>query len=502
MTCGVTRIPPALALRLTGKDSFTVAMAVIEEQSARIEVLGAEKRALQTEKGAQAAEIRTQAARIESLEAENRNLQAKLAELQAKAGRPAKTPKNSSVPPSRAAKPNGEVGAKPKPKQRVHPGAWRRLCDNPTRVEDVQAQACPHCQADVSGVAQVAAETYDHVEIPLAPAEVTRVVLRGGTCPCCQKTFKAPPPPDKQPGSPYGPNLRAAVLYLRHAHAVSYERLAALLETQFGAKLSEGALASILVAAAPAFAVQFGMIRRRLLEGSVICSDETGFRVGKQNNWIWVFQHGDCCCFVSAPTRGKVVVAEFLGGVRPLVWVSDRLTSQAGWADKHQACLAHLLRDAEYALDCGDTILAARVMSLLCRSMRVWRYRERLERRFGPGVLAAFFWRHFIELDELLATPVADNKAGEKLRRSLLRDREKLFVFLVERDVPPTNNSSEQALRWSAVFRKVTNCFRSLWGAKLHADVRSVIETARRRGIGALEAIRLTLQGLPLPIPA
>ncbi len=349
---------------------------------------------------------------------------------------------------------------------------------------------------------QAAAETYDHVEIPLAPAEVTRVVLRGGVCPCCSKMFKAAPPPDKAPGSPYGPNLRAAVLYLRHADAVSYERLAALLETQFGTKLSEGALASILAAAAPAFAVQFGTIRQRLLAGSVICSDETGFRVGKRNNWIWVFQHADCCCFVSAPTRGKVVVAEFLGGVRPLVWVSDRLKAQTGWAEKHQACLAHLLRDAQYALDCGDVVLAARVMSLLRRSIRIWRYRERLERRFGPGVLIAFFWRHFIELDALLAAPIVGNQAGEKLRRSLLRDQDKLFVFLAEQDVPPTNNSSEQALRWSAVFRKVTNCFRSLWGAKLHADVRSVIETARRRGIGALEAIRLTLQGLPLPIPA
>jgi transposase len=37
------------------------------------------------------------------------------------------------------------------------------------------------------------------------------------------------------------------------------------------------------------------------------------------------------------------------------------------------------------------------------------------------------------------------------------------------------------------------------WGAKLYANIRSVIETARRRAIGALEAIRLTLAGMPLP---
>jgi hypothetical protein len=40
----------------------------------------------------------------------------------------------------------------------------------------------------------------------------------------------------------------------------------------------------------------------------------------------------------------------------------------------------------------------------------------------------------------------------------------------------------------------------SEWAAKLYADIRSVIETARRRAVPALNAIRLTLDGQPLPI--
>ncbi|MGF1535449.1 MAG: transposase [Elainellaceae cyanobacterium] len=35
------------------------------------------------------------------------------------------------------------------------------------------------------------------------------------------------------------------------------------------------------------------------------------------------------------------------------------------------------------------------------------------------------------------------------------------MYFLEDETVPSTNNSSEQALRWSEVFRKVTNGFRS-----------------------------------------
>jgi transposase len=66
--------------------------------------------------------------------------------------------------------------------------------------------------------------------------------------------------------------------------------------------------------------------------------------------------------------------------------------------------------------------------------------------------------------------------------------------------VPPTNNGSERSLRPGVVFRKVTNCFRSEWGAHLHSSVRSVIETGRRRGICALDALLLTLANQPLNI--
>lgn len=45
-----------------------------------------------------------------------------------------------------------------------------------------------------------------------------------------------------------------------------------------------------------------------------------------------------------------------------------------------------------------------------------------------------------------------------------------------------------------ATYRKVTGGFRSDWGADLFAAVRSVIGTAKRRGVDAYHAIRETLQ--------
>jgi transposase len=440
--------------------------------------------------------IATLLARVEELVARVEALEAENAALRERLDLPPKTPANSSTPPSRGHKVGG--GAKVKAKGKAHGGAHRPLHPDPTARRDVLAEHCPHCLADVAGVAQAAVQAYDRIEIPEIAPDVTRVTLFGGVCPCCQRRFKASPPAGLEPGSPFGPNLRAFVLYLRFGQAIPFERLERLMSDLFGLPISEGALANMLRDSAPAFEVQTSRIRERLLSGTALQSDETSARVGKRTFWTWVFHHGDSACFVIRPSRGKKVVAEFLGDVRPDFWVSDRLGAQMGWAAKeHQVCLAHLKRDVQYAIDCGDAALAPGIIALIKRAIRIGRRRPNL----ADTTLATYHSRLQTRLDALLKI-VPPTKAGQKLLRIIKRFRQHLFVFVTNRAIPPTNNGSEQALRPCVVFRKVTNCFRSEWGAALYADVRSVIETARRRGIGILQAIRLTLDGSPLPAAA
>ncbi|WP_281493042.1 IS66 family transposase [Niveispirillum cyanobacteriorum] len=67
--------------------------------------------------------------------------------------------------------------------------------------------------------------------------------------------------------------------------------------------------------------------------------------------------------------------------------------------------------------------------------------------------------------------------------------------LLTDRRVPPTNNRSEQEIRPSVVFRKVTNGFRSQWGPAIHAGYRSVTGTARLYGTSAWNAIQALIGG-------
>ncbi len=82
------------------------------------------------------------------------------------------------------------------------------------------------------------------------------------------------------------------------------------------------------------------------------------------------------------------------------------------------------------------------------------------------------------------------------MRKRYLELRENLFLFLDDPTIPPTNNSSEQALRWSVIFRKITNGFRSDWGRDRFAAVRSIINTGHRHGLSAFEAILVALNPL------
>lgn len=428
--------------------------------------------------------------------AENVSLRARVADLEVRPGLPPKTPDNSSTPPSQGHKASGDTTAKAKGKP--HAGAHRPLHPNPTSKRDVTATHCRHCAADVSGVAQTALQSYDRIEIPEIKPDVTRVVLHGGICPCCAKRFKAAPPQGLEPGSPFGPNLRAFAIYLRASHAVSLERLARLMSDILGLDISEGALVNILADSRKVFCEQVERIRASLLCSSILQSDETSMRVGKKTWWAWVFHHGKQCCFVIRPSRGKDVVEEFLGEHRPEFWVSDRLAAQTGWATKeHQVCLAHLLRDVQYAIDAGDNRFAPLVAGLLREACAIGRRREQL----ADATLRSYAAKLDNRLNVLLRIAPRGNE-GEKLQRMIKKWRQHLFVFVTNRNLPPTNNGSEQAIRPCVTFRKVTNCFRSEWGARLYAHIRSVLETARRRAINPLTAIRLTLNAQMLPTEA
>ena len=68
-----------------------------------------------------------------------------------------------------------------------------------------------------------------------------------------------------------------------------------------------------------------------------------------------------------------------MAGHSPEIWVSDLYSSQkANPAQDWQVCLAHQLRDCQYAMDAGDDLFAPRMKRLFLNVIALHRRRERL----------------------------------------------------------------------------------------------------------------------------
>ena len=432
---------------------------------------------------------------VQSLTARVAQLEARIEELT----RPPKTPDNSSLPPAKGEKPNrpdkpkrqgprtGSVGRK---------GGGRALSAEPDAVVITRPARCAHCLAALGEADHKLVSRYDKIDLPKVRPVVTRVEQYAGHCPCCGATTLGAVPEGLEPGSPFSVNIVALAIYLRCLHAISYRRLSRLLGELFGLAISEGALDAAFRRAKPQFDADLAAILVRLRRARVIYSDETSVRIDGRTHWDWVLQNADVVIHVVRPGRDAGVVAEVLNGHRPVLWVSDLYGAQQGHAEAWQVCLAHQLRDCQYAIEAGDAIFAPRMKALLLRAVVL----ARRHRDLAESTRREYRRRLEHALDAVLAlTPITSD--GRRLRERYLKHREHLFTFLDHPEITADNNSSERELRPTATSRKVTGGFRSDWGADLFAGVRSVIGTATRRGIDACQAIRNTLQGRSLFAP-
>lgn len=423
----------------------------------------------------------------------------RIAELEARLAEPGKTPDNSSLPPSKGQQPNRPEKAKrvgPRQGSLGRAGGGRALVCHPDQTVTAKAPACAHCHAALTDAHHVLHGRYDKIDLPVVRPVVTRVERYAGHCPCCGGITLAAVPVGLEVSSPFSGNIVALAIYLRFTHAISYRRLTQVFLHLFALPISEGALDAMLQRAKPCFDNAVAAILARLRRSRIVGSDETTVRIDGRTHWNWVFQNDQVVIHVVRDSRATSVVTAVMAGHRPVIWVSDLYSAQQGHADLWQVCLAHQLRDCQYAIDAGDTVFAPRMKMLLLRAVVLARRRKNL----AASTRRAYLRRLDHDLNAIMGV-APGNAHGKRLRKRYGKVRNSLFTFLEHPDAPPDNNASERELRPTATYRKVTGGFRSSWGADLFAAVRSVVGTAARRGLDAYQAIRAVLDGESVILP-
>jgi transposase len=443
----------------------------------------------------------------EELAAANERLAARVSELERRLGR---NSGNSSLPPSsdtfgRAGKRPQVKSGRKRGRQPGAGGAGLAMTENPDVTENHVPAACTGCGSVLGASDSIGFERRQVRDIPLTTVKVTE--HRAHRCRCACGMVTAEPMPEEIAGSPssYGPNLRALAVYLLVFQHIPVERTAVLIRDVSGAEVSTGWVASLLPQAAGLVENSLNVIRALLVLGHVLHADETTTRIGSVRRWL----HVACTDFLTllhlAP-RSRA--GADLGGVLPHyrgVLVHDALSLYAGYAQcTHQLCAAHLIRELTAAEeDFPDQKWHQQIRwALAGLNTQAIRVRAGEIDEIAPEALLlhlqAFHRGVAVGLSQ---HPRAEGRKQSTARNLLERLRDQAHAVLRfaddPRHVPFTNNCAERALRPVKTQLKISGCHQSPDGATAWLAVRSYLDSARKHGISAFEAIHHAFTGTP-----
>jgi len=293
------------------------------------------------------------------------------------------------------------------------------------------------------------------------------------------------------PNISYGKNIMAIVVYLSVVQYLSYKRVAQTLQSLYNIDISVGAIDNLLKKASKLSQEEIQKIVSQLEISDTIGIDETGVYVNGSRDWHWVFQNNTSTYIAYNESRGtKVINEEFEEGFVNTIVVHDNYSSYNSLnTQEEQLCLAHKLRDLNYAIECDNTQVMKDLKLLLQEAIKD--HKENLL----PYQREILKEQYLHMLDTLLQTPVIPKSETHKQIKSFHKAREKIFTFLLYPDVPPDNNGSERAIRNVKVKLKVSGQFKSAQGAKDYATLRSIVDTARKRDLNEFKAIRDVVSG-------
>ncbi len=417
---------------------------------------------------------------------------------------------NSSKPPS-----SDGLAGEPRQRGRRHksrrkPGGQRGHCGRhrelvpAERVDEVQVvlpPQCGHCGRKLPTSAervQTEGEPRRHqvTDVPVVRAQITEYQCPNVVCAGCGKTTRAPLPEEVR--RQFGPQLTALVAYLTVGCRLPRRLVEGMLADVLGIEISLGSTQTAWEEASEAVQQPYQQLQEQLPQQAVLNVDETGWRNNGDKRWIWALVASQFVFYTVAAHRSAEVLVSLLGVVFRGILCSDRLPVYLKYhAGKMQLCWAHLKRNLQGILDHPQSLegkhFARDALAQYARLFRLWwKFRagridrqqlidrsKRIRSKFRS--LAVSYWDSYDREVANLA-----NAFGQHLDR--------LFCFLEESGVEPTNNAAERALRTAVQWRKISFGNRSRTGEIATGRLLTVAQTCRmqqRHVLGYLtEAVR------------
>jgi transposase len=369
--------------------------------------------------------------------------------------------------------------------------------DQIDRVIHVSLGNCPLCQVPLYELDQVV--QYQTDLPPIVPI-ITQFNIDTGTCPSCRQRWQGRHPEQTSDalgaaGNTLGPVVLTLAAEMKHRLGVSYRRICDFLQTYAHLKVCPAAFIRAEQRLADLAKPTYELLLEALRQSHVVHADETGWRIGRQNAWLWVFSSKAATVYVirtGKGARGHQVPEDILGADFDGYLVVDGLKSYDVLEVAKGRCNGHLLRRCK---ELRDTVTTqeqpqiAALSSLLKEAIDLASRRDELT----PTGYGRRVQEIENRLDDWLEANLRKRTLSSELNRlddHVRAHRGEWLVFLHDAAVPPTNNHAEQMLRPAVITRKVGGCNKNLLGALVHSILASLMVSCHRQGKRFLDLAR------------
>jgi transposase len=417
----------------------------------------------------------------------------------------------SSDPPSAPPRPSKEKSGK---KQGGQPGHTRHIrelvpVEKVDEVKEWWPTQCrnPKCNSQLNPQHQEGSPIRQQVtEISLNPLTITEHQYYACSCSSCGEVTRAVRPPEV-PAGMFGAELVGIVASLHGRFRLTEREIVQAVEGLWGLELSLGSVAEMCQEVSEALAKPYQEILLEISSSDHLNVDETGWKLGKMRQWLWVAVSGLATVFLLNSKRDKAGFRKLVSEIYKGTITSDRFSSYNGLeAGLHQWCWAHLMRDFRRISERGGEggIWGEEALELSGQVFEVWGAYCESQGEMSLAQLQKMLEPIRSDFDQLLCEGKehSDGKV-RSLSGELLKASASMWVFSEVEGVEPTNNAAERALRPAVIWRKTCFGNQSEGGLRFVERMLTVSATLKQQGRDLIkfvvEALRAKRQGLSMP---
>jgi transposase len=449
---------------------------------------------------------RTGCPQCQRLEARVAELEAQLAKAQKHSGNSSKPPSSDIVKPPKSG-PKGKKrcrGGQPGHPRHERPAFTTEQLTAPP--QEYSLDLCPDCGGTLKNAA-AAPQVIQQVEIVVQPIHIEEHRGRAYWCPRCRQVHYAALPPEVVKAGLVGPRLTALVGFLKGVCHASFSTIRKFLRDVVGVTISRGQLAKVVQKVSASLEQTYEELLGALPQAARLQVDETGHPDQGDRLWTWCFRAPLYTLFKIDPSRGSDVLVAVLGeefnGLLGCDYFSAYRKYMKNFGVVVQFCLAHLIRDVKFLVEHPNAANRRYGQMLL----------EHLRKLFGiihcresyasdasfRRTLAAV--RNALVRDAILELP--DTREAGNLADRFVEHLDSYFRFITTADVEPTNNLAEQAIRFVAIHRRLTQGTHGPAGQRWCERIWTVLATCSQQGRSVFEflcqAVAAHFQQLPAP---